>query len=226
MRGELHRNGSVHQGKYRLLIDRQTFDTCQDILNGKNRRTSHHVHVFSGGIIRCAHCGFAVTAECIRRKLLDGGVREHVYYRCANNNKPDDHPPMLVREEDLLDMFMEEFAAFKMPPDIAEWFCMTIQTAFADVGELQRQRKQSMAKRKTELAGMQDRLLNGYLSGAIDQAVFQTKTADLKREIAQVEESLERATSCDPDAIRLQPARPGISGTVQTRRPNGRFWIA
>lgn len=47
---------------------------------------------------------------------------------------------------------------------------------------------------------MQDRLLNGYLAGAIEQAVFQTKAADLKREIAQVEEALERATLCDPDA--------------------------
>lgn len=165
-----------------------------------NRRTDHHVHVFSGGIIRCAHCGYAVTGERIRRKLLDGGVREHVYYRCANNNKPDDHPPMRVREEDLLNMFTEEFGAFKMPPDIAEWFRMTIQTAFADIDELQRQRKQSMAKRKTELAGMQDRLLNGYLAGAIEQAAFQAKAVDLKREIGQVEESLERATLCDPDA--------------------------
>ena len=198
--GELHRNGNVHQGKYRLLIDRQTFDTCQDILNGKNRRTSHHVHVFSGGIIRCAHCGFAVTGERIQRGLLDGSTREHVYYRCANNSKPDDHPPMRVKENDLLDMFMDEFKGFKMPPDIAEWFRASIQTAFADVGELQRQRKQAMAKRKSELVGMQDRLLNGYLAGAIEQAAFQAKAADLKREITQVEEALERATLCDPGA--------------------------
>ncbi len=201
--GELHRNGSVHQGKYRLLIDRQTFDACQDILNGKNRRTSNHIHTFSGGIIRCAHCGFAVTGERISRKLLGGGVREHVYYRCANNHKPDDHPPMRVREADLLDMFMEEFGSFKMPTDIAEWFRATIQAAFTDAGEMQRQRKQAQAKRKTELAGMQERLLNGYLGGAIEQAVFQAKAADLKREVALVEEALERATACDPGA----PAR-------------------
>lgn len=50
---------------------------------------------------------------------------------------------------------------------------------------------------------MQDRLLNGYLAGAVEQAVFQAKAADLKREIAQVEEALERATLCGPDA----PAR-------------------
>jgi hypothetical protein len=57
-----------------------------------------------------------------------------------------------------------------------------------------------LAKRKTELVGMQDRLLNGYLSGAIEEASFQTKTAELKRQAAEVEESLERANNYDPDA--------------------------
>ena len=198
--GELHRNGNVHQGKYQLLIDRQTFDTCQDILSGKNRRMSHQAHLFSGGLIRCEHCGYAVTGERIRRKLLDGNVREHVYYRCANNSKPDDHPPMRWRETELSEMFVEEFKTFVMPTEIAQWFRASIQTAFADVGELLRQKKQALAKRRTELVGMQDRLLNGYLAGAIEQAVFQAKAADLKVEIAKVEEALARATVCDPDA--------------------------
>ncbi len=201
--GELHRNGSVHQGKYRLLIDRQTFDACQDILAGKYRRMSRHSHIFSGGMIRCAHCGFAITGERIRRKLLDGSVREHVYYRCGNNNPDGSHPQVRWREPELMEMFVEEFKKFIMPPEIAEWFRASIRSAFADLGELQRQKKQALAKRRTELLGMQDRLLNGYLAGAIEQTVFQAKAADLKREIAQVEESLERATLCDPDA----PAR-------------------
>lgn len=198
--GELHRNGSVHQGKYRLLIDRKTFETCQDILNGRNRRMSHHVHLFSGGLIRCAHCGFAMTGERIRRKLLDGGVREHVYYRCANNSPAGDHPPLRWREEDLDDIIREELGSFKMPPDVAEWFRATIRAAFSDVEHLQRQRKQALAKRRTELAGMQDRLLTGYLSGAIEEAVFQAKTAELKRQMLEVEESLARTNGYDPDA--------------------------
>ena len=33
-----------------------------------------------------------ITGERIRRKLKGGGVREHLYYRCANNHPGDDHP--------------------------------------------------------------------------------------------------------------------------------------
>ena len=204
--GELHRNGSILQGKYRILIDRKTFETCQDIMNGRNRRMSHHIHLFSGGLIRCAHCGFAMTGERIRRKLLDGSIREHVYYRCTNNHPADDHPPLRWREEDMDDVILEEFKSFKMPLDIAEWFRVTIRAAFPDVEELQRQRKHTLAKRRTELAGMQDRLLNGYLSGAIEETAFNAKTVELKRQAAEVEESLDRANNYDPDTPVRAPA--------------------
>ncbi|MCI0333570.1 MAG: recombinase family protein, partial [Planctomycetes bacterium] len=78
--GELHRNGHVFEGRYKRLIDRATFDACQDIMNGRNRRTGKPEHPFAGGLFRCAFCGQSITGERIRRKLRGGGVREHVYY--------------------------------------------------------------------------------------------------------------------------------------------------
>lgn len=42
--------------------------------------------------------------------------------------------------------------------------------------------------------------MNGYLAGAIEEAVFQAKAADLKVEVARVEEALACANVCDPDA--------------------------
>lgn len=75
--GELHRNGQVFEGRYRRLIDRATFDACQDIMNGRNRRTGKPEHPLAGGLFRCAFCGQSVTGERIRRNLTGGGVREH-----------------------------------------------------------------------------------------------------------------------------------------------------
>ena len=54
--GELHRNGQVFEGRYRRLIDRATFDACQDVLNGRNRRTG------SRNIRWRAACSAASTA--------------------------------------------------------------------------------------------------------------------------------------------------------------------
>jgi site-specific DNA recombinase len=199
--GELVRHGQVFQGKYQPLIDRQTFEACQRILNGKNRRTSTQSMLFSGGLIRCAVCGAAMTGERIRRKLRDKGIREHLYYRCANNHREEDHTVIRWREEDIEKAILDDFATLRMPSEkIAAWFRCSVKAAFSDVEELQRQQKQNLAKRRAELGSMQDRLLNGYLAASIDEQTFQAKTPELKREMGMVEESLARVNRYDPDA--------------------------
>lgn len=199
--GELKRNGKIHQGKYKLVISRQMFATCQEILKGKNRRTTENKFPLSGGIIRCAYCGSAMTGELIRRKLRGGGVREHLYYRCANNQPAADHPVVRWRSEDIEEAIVKDLSRMKMPSEeIAEWFRATLQKAFADVDRLQRQKKQALARRQTDLKNMQDRLLTGFLSGAIEEPTFQAKSASLKGELAEVEEAIGQASSCDPEA--------------------------
>jgi len=61
----------------------------------------------------------------------------------------------------------------------------------------QAQQKKALAKRRTELANMQDRLLNGHLAGTIDEGVFNAKSADLKRQADDVERSLDEASHFD-----------------------------
>jgi len=199
--GELERNGKVYPGKYQLVIDRRTFNTCQDILQGRNRRYGNPGHAFAGGILRCARCGFAMTGERIRRQLAGGDVREHIYYRCANNERTEDHPVIRWREEDLDRAIVDDLATIRLPSDkVITWFRDSVRRAFDDLGQLQRQQKQLLAKRKTELTVMQDRLLDGYLSSMIDEAAYQAKSVQIRRELAEVEESTEKTNSIDPEA--------------------------
>ncbi len=189
--GELHRNGQVYQGRYRLVIDRATFNACQDILQGKNRRTSHSKLEYAGGLFRCEHCGSAITGERIRRKQRDGSVREHIYYRCGNNSPPDGHPTLRWRESDLETAIIEHLEAFRFPSEeTAAWFRESLEAAFADREQVERQLRRTLNKRQTELANMQARLLNTFLGGTIDEATFTAKSAELKAEQADVERQL------------------------------------
>ena len=45
---------------------------------------------------------------------------------------------------------------------------------------------------------MQDRLLNGYLAGSIDQQTFQIKSLDLKTQLEEVERQLDEVDKFDP----------------------------
>ena len=48
----------------------------------------------------------------------------------------------------------------------------------------------ALTKRKSELATMQDRLLNAYLAGTVEEIVYKAKSNELKAETAKADESL------------------------------------
>lgn len=197
--GELHRNGQVFPGRYRLIIDRATFEVCQDLLNGRNRRTGDPQHPLAGGLFTCQFCGQSLTGERIRRKLKGGGVREHIYYRCANNHPGPDHPTVRWKAEDLEQAVVDDLAQMRLAsPEIATWFRSELCAAVTDLTAHRRRQSVSLAKRKTELTTMQDRLLNAYLSGTVDENVYKAKTGELKAEVANVDATLAQLGDIDP----------------------------
>ncbi|MBX3452871.1 MAG: recombinase family protein [Planctomycetaceae bacterium] len=141
--GEIRRGSNYYQGRHQPLIDRAMFQLCQDILSGKNRRATPQVNMpRSGGLFTCLHCGAFITGERIKRKLKGGGVRPHDYYRCANNYPDDNHPSVRWRADDLEDAIVADLAKFKMPDDeIAAWFRVSLQSAFTDITDLQRNQR-------------------------------------------------------------------------------------
>ena len=197
--GELHRNGQVFEGRYRRLIDRATFDACQDILHGRNRRTGKPNHPFAGGLFRCEFCGQSITGERIRRKLKGGGVREHIYYRCSNNHPGPDHPMVRWKAQDLEESIIDDLAKMRMAtPEVAEWFRTELCAAVSDLTAYRRRQATSLAKRKTKLANMQDRLLNAYLTGTVEEVVYKAKSNELKAEATKTDEALAKLGDVDP----------------------------
>ncbi len=197
--GELHRHGQVFEGRYRRLIDRATFDACQDVLNGRNRRTGTPEHPLAGGLFRCAYCSQAITGERIRRKLKCGGVREHLYYRCANNHPGVEHPTVRWKAEVLEQAVVDDLAQMQFASsEVASWFRTELRAAVSDLTAHRRRQETSLAKRRSELASMQNRLLNAYLAGTVDEDVYKAKTNELKAEAATTEEALAQLGDVDP----------------------------
>lgn len=200
--GELARNGHVHEGRYQRLITRELFDACQDVLHGRNRRTGKPQIPLTGGLLRCAHCGFAITGERIRRRLKNGSVNEHLYYRCGNNHPGPDHPRVRWRAEDLDDAIADDLAKLRIEQeDVRDLFRKTLAAAFEDISAQHRRQAAAHAKRSSELAAMQDRLLNAYLADAVEEGQYRAKSEELRAELAGVKEARERLGRVDPGAI-------------------------
>jgi hypothetical protein len=192
--GEIRRNGNVFEGKYRRYIDRQIFDRCQDILQGKTRRLGVANLAYSGELLTCAHCGQSITGEKIKRKLKDGGYNEHIYYRCANNKPGPDHPKVRWRETDLEMAIVKDLHSLRFRnQELAAWFRKAIQEAFTDLAGAKKRQITNLSKRRSELVAMQDRLLNAYLTGTVDQESYGNKANEIKSDLKGIEEAIEKA---------------------------------
>jgi hypothetical protein len=74
---------------------------------------------------------------------------------------------------------LDDLAGLRIPdPDVAGWFRNQIQRTFADTDAVRTERRRTLTRRRSELLAMQDRLLNGYLAGILDDDALKAKSAD------------------------------------------------
>lgn len=191
--GEINWRGKTVLGQHRPLIPHHLFQLCQELLGLKNRRHKTMSHPLGAGLMRCAHCGHAITGELIRRKRADGSVREHMYYRCANNRPGPDHPKVRWKQADLEAAYHKELMAMKLDEETAAWLREALVAAFAGGIDVQRRKRRELLGRQEALAQMEDRLLTAFLAGSIDETMFQNKSTDIKTQLREVARGLEAA---------------------------------
>lgn len=185
--GVIEWKGKIYPGKHKPLIHRSLFEACQDILHGRNRRIGIPEIPYAGGLFRCAYCGSAITGEEIRRKRKDGSVRVHYYYKCRNTST-NGHPKLRWRAEDLDKAIQQELRQLAIPDqETADWFREAVEAAFGCKASLRREQNRVAKKRIGELTKMQERCLNAYISGSIDEPTFEKKKFELKTEIEELE---------------------------------------
>ena len=189
--GDIVWKGEIYPGKHQPLVDRRTFQLCRDILKGKNRRLKRMSHTYANGLFVCEHCGSMITGERIRRKLNDGTVRIHNYYRCANNRRADDHPRVRWKEADLENAIVEQLESMRLPtPELREWFSEVMDAEFGRLRNDQNHQKRVLGRKKVELEKQNARLLSLYLEGHLDAGTYQDKSVSLQGQIAEVEKGI------------------------------------
>ena len=193
--GEIEHDGKIFPSKVQPLVTREEFKRCQEILHGRNRRIGRPEIPFGGGFFRCGRCGAAMTGELVKKKLTDGSVREHLYYKCGNEHKPADHPSIRWRGDHLEERILVDLDAMRLPdPAQATWLRNAIDGAFAQTQQVEAEQRRLLSKQLSETANKLDRLLNGYLEGLIDQGTYQEKQTGLKQVEADLRDRLAKVS--------------------------------
>ena len=187
--GELEWQGQRQPGRHRPLVERTVFNICQDIMNGRNRRTGTPNIPYNGGVFRCGICGKAMVGEQIKKKLRDGRCNLHYYYKCHGALR-DGHANIRWKQEALEAEVVRDLERMKLEGDAAAWVRETLEGRFRDEEGIRREQRGRWQKRLSEVKGMLERLLSAYLNGAIDESTFKEKSLEFKAEEAELAEQL------------------------------------
>ncbi len=96
-----------------------------------------------------------------------------MYYRCANNTPAPDHPKVRWKAEALETAVVDSLKRLKLPtPEVSEWFRDALRSALSDEVEFNKQRHAQLRKRESELKNKCERLLDAFLSGAVEKDVY------------------------------------------------------
>ena len=163
--GEFWWDGTLYESRDPTLISMRLFERAQVQLDGfHDTRASSHDFAFSG-LLRCAHCGFAVTAEIQKKK--------YIYYHCSKNCRKERY----VREERLVELFGQVVRELQLGPEL-------LALAKRVLLESRRDIKQDVETRLAAARARYDRL--GTLIDKAYEAYHVDPVEQYKREIREI----------------------------------------
>jgi site-specific DNA recombinase len=186
--GEFVWKGTRHAGSHQPLVTRETFHAVQAVLGRKPRaRHPKQRHAFMG-LLTCARCGCAMTAEKKKGK--------YVYYRCTGYHGACGNA--YVREERLADLLGEVIRPIQIPSEVADEIATALRATDQDAEQRRCESLRQLEQRRRTILSKLDRGYEDRLSGQISEEFWLRKSAEWEGELADV----------DAQRPRLEAPRP------------------
>jgi len=152
--GKILWRGQIYQGKHEALVDEQTWQRVQQMLDGRNR-CSHYKRrhfTYGHGLIKCAHCGYSITAELHKQR--------YTYYRCAQINHYE-HPvrPSWVPESVIESQVTDMLDRLILPKEIYDWALAYLKNILEKDVDDAEQELRNLKKRATDAQATLDTLV-------------------------------------------------------------------
>ena len=193
--GHFRYGGEIHAGTHEAIISKQLFDDVQAVLNSRwkwSPKESRPTPKAFMGLLRCAECGGAITAERKEKHQQNGNVHHYTYYRCTKKNRIREWCTQpYIREAELDVELSNLITPFALPEDWAEEMLTRVK-------EEKRQSAQSSlamaAQKRSEIEKINLRLkklLDSFLDGIVERDIYVTE----KEKLMGQKKSLEEQTS-------------------------------
>jgi site-specific DNA recombinase len=174
--------GKQYQGLHAPIIPRVLFDRVQEIFQRANRpRYSRHGHPFTG-LLTCARCGCAITAE-----LKKG---QYLYYHCTGAKGACGNS--WIRDVDLLRLLGDVIRGVHIPGEIADRLADALRESQADKERFSRTRLMRLQQQQLQVQAKIDKAYDDRLAGAISEEMWKRRSEEWESEINQVRGDMAR----------------------------------
>lgn len=187
--GEFEWLGKRYQGSHQPLVSVELWEKVQTILDGRHQSRLQGVEknfIFTG-LISCAHCGGMLVGDIKKEK--------YIYYRCSRYKGNCKEP--YVREEKLLDQFVDLVAQVSMTPEMLRWLGQALKEN-SDLIETEHSRLLDRLRREQD--DIRERMKQVYIDhidGKIDDDIFARVTADFREDQNKIARELDRLMDAD-----------------------------
>ena len=167
---------------YPPLISKSLFDRVQEQLGEKGRIRCHParnglIPFTFRGLIRCGDCGCAITNERHTKK----SGRKYIILRCSHKNIECNQP--LVNEEVLLQQLKEEvFDKLKIDSKLIPALKQEARQLLDEETTLKLRIQKNSQARLKDLVEKEKKLLDLYIEGKLNDAIYQTKQLEISKE--------------------------------------------
>ena len=186
--GHFLEGGTLHKGSHPAMLTLDEYHRLQAVV-GRERppRRGRHSWAYTG-LITCAHCGGAVTAEL---KTKPSG-RTYRYYHCHGDQGRLPCKRRHVREEALEAQINEQLERVTIDAETAR-LAREAVTAWKD-GQLAQRRAVHGAQQRalSDVQGRLNALLDTRLAGLLSNEEYAAKKRELSAEQARLREDLDR----------------------------------
>ena len=173
--------GELYNGTHPPLVSKKLWDDLQNTFKKANKPKYTKRRFPFTGMLTCAHCGCAITAEIKKGK--------YIYYHCSGSKGPCPKPR--IRQEALKEKFGEVIKGIVIPDSVMDWLVEALRESRKGQAA---HSKALLKKTKANYNAIEkkiDILLNDRLSGKIEESLCYQKINQLRSQQASLREQIE-----------------------------------
>lgn len=199
--GLIQYDGEWIQHQYEPITTKETFEKVQKILTQNGNHNRNNVDENAGklyifrGLIHCKECGCLISPETKIKK--NGQI--YVYLRCGHSKKNYNHCHQgIVNENVIINQLKNEiFNKISLPSNIQESLKKKLLKDLNQTANFNASVHANTTNLLTDLKQKEDRLLDFYLEGKLDQPTYDRKKLEIESERKRLLKNTEKYKEID-----------------------------